>query len=516
LISDGVKTFTYDSANRLITVNDISSMVNLSYNGLGQRLSMDAAGVIATYVIDGDRLLAAESAGNTTFYLYGLGAIGEKTTSWSFSLPDGTNTPRQLADINGDITLSARYTPWGDTLETHGTGNFTFGYFGGVMDAATGLLYVGNGQYYDPSTGRFLTRNANPNSPNPYVPWNPIGAILGPLGLIALVFGRRKKGSKAGTFLVLLLVVGSVGMTLAACGPIPDQDTPIPPIPEPNETPGAPGTVPTQPNQTPTAPAETPVVPCPEPETPLPIGTPTAISIDAELLKYRVILNGQIDAWKLEWKMATLDGIRAVANKFGSVMQLAPVEAFLRVFSEGINLTMGSEGALNVCADIQGGGCTSSSHQINFVPGQNLAFLVAIENRTADIAYIANRNLVVHELGHAFGYKFPERIDDPNNSDPTVTTKNPDHPANRVGNYRNKILLSDRGWPVSPVSANRTWRQHPCSDDLGTCYEIEVFADMFLGWTFDEWGTDPRDIEIVNARKDFMREYMPHWLGAFK
>ena len=25
------------------------------------------------------------------------------------------------------------------------------------MDAATGLLYVGNGQYYDPATGRFLT-----------------------------------------------------------------------------------------------------------------------------------------------------------------------------------------------------------------------------------------------------------------------------------------------------------------------------------------------------------------------
>ena len=243
---------------------------------------------------------------------------------------------------------------------------------------------------------------------------------------------------------------------------------------------------------------------------------PTSILIDAELLKYRVILNGQVDAWKLEWKMATLDGIKAVADKFGLVMRLAPVEAFISVFSEGINLTMGSEGALNACAVIGGGGCTSSAHQINFVPGQNLAFLVAIENRTEDMAYVANRNLVVHELGHAFGYKIPERIDDPNNSDPAVTIKNPDHPANRVGNYQNKILLSDRGWPVSPVSANRTWRQHPCSDDLGTCYEIEVFADMFLGWIFDEWGTDPRDIEIVNARKDFMREYMPHWLGSFR
>ncbi len=40
------------------------------------------------------------------------------------------------------------------------------------MDSATGLLYVGNGQYYDPATGRFLNRNARPNQAHPYVPWN--------------------------------------------------------------------------------------------------------------------------------------------------------------------------------------------------------------------------------------------------------------------------------------------------------------------------------------------------------
>ena len=86
---------------------------------------MDAAGVIAAYVLDGDRPLTATSNNNTTFYLYGLGAIGEKTSAWSYSLPDGTNTPRQLSDLSGDITLSARYTPWGDTFDTIGAGNFS-------------------------------------------------------------------------------------------------------------------------------------------------------------------------------------------------------------------------------------------------------------------------------------------------------------------------------------------------------------------------------------------------------
>ncbi|GAB4466914.1 MAG: hypothetical protein Kow0070_30070 [Anaerolineales bacterium] len=216
-----MKTYAYDSANWLKTVTSNQSTVNLSYNRLGQRLSMDAASVIAHYVMDGNRPLTAESNGNTTFYLYGLGTIGEKTTAWNYSLPDGTNTPRQLTNSNGKITLSSLYTPLGDTLNTFGTGNFSFGYLGGVLDATTGLIYVGNGQYYDPSTGRFLTWDVYPNSAHPYVPWNPIGAIVGPLGLIALVFGRRKKGSKAGTFLVLVLGVGSVGITLAGCGSAP-------------------------------------------------------------------------------------------------------------------------------------------------------------------------------------------------------------------------------------------------------------------------------------------------------
>ena len=265
LILDGVKNYTYDSANRLVQVSDQLSVTSLSYNGLGQRLSMDAAGVIATYVLDGDRPLTATSNGNTTFYLYGLGGIAEETNAWSYSLPDGTNTPRQLSDLSGGITLSARYTPWGDTLDSFGTGNFTFGYLGGVLDATTGLLYVGNGQYYDPETGRFLTRNVNPDSTNPYVPWNPIGAILGPLGLIALVFGRRKKGSKTGTFLVLLIVLGGVGMTLAACGPQP-QPNPAPPVP-PNGTPipGSGTDTGIAPSETP-SPVETPTpIPCPTP-----------------------------------------------------------------------------------------------------------------------------------------------------------------------------------------------------------------------------------------------------------
>lgn len=73
---------------------------------------MDASGVIAYYVMDGNRPLTAESNGNTTSYLYGLGVIGEENNTWSYSLTDGTSTQRQLTDSTGKVTYSARYTPW--------------------------------------------------------------------------------------------------------------------------------------------------------------------------------------------------------------------------------------------------------------------------------------------------------------------------------------------------------------------------------------------------------------------
>jgi hypothetical protein len=72
------------------------------------------------------------------------------TTACHLSVPDGTNTPRQLINAQGEITLSSCCTPWGDSLEIVGTGKhstgagqaFTFGCLGGVLDATTGLISV--------------------------------------------------------------------------------------------------------------------------------------------------------------------------------------------------------------------------------------------------------------------------------------------------------------------------------------------------------------------------------------
>jgi uncharacterized protein RhaS with RHS repeats len=149
---NSAKRYTYNPAGYLVKVEEHDSSAwntqsEMSYNGLGERLSVTAyalgQGATTQYVLDAQQRAApliASSGGNDTTFLYGLGPIAEKTTAWNYVLPDGSNTPRQLTDVNGEVTLSTRYTPWGDTLELNGTGNFTFGYFGGLMDEATGLI----------------------------------------------------------------------------------------------------------------------------------------------------------------------------------------------------------------------------------------------------------------------------------------------------------------------------------------------------------------------------------------
>jgi RHS repeat-associated protein len=525
LISDSVKTYTYDAANRLVQVSDQSSVVSMDYNGLGQRLSMDAAGVIAHYVMDGDQPLTAESAGNTTFYLYGLGAIAEKTNAWSYSLPDGTNTPRQISNLSGDITLSARYTPWGDTLDTHGTGNFTFGYFGGLMDVATELLYVGNGQYYDPATGRFLTRDAKPNNTNPYVPWDPTGAIIGPLAAMALFFGRKRKRNKRDILIIIVLLGITAGTGLVACGPAPAGTPPPgstntePPLPVSTQTP-VPVGVGTSPSNIPST-ATPPIIPplpdCPTATftIPTPIGTPTPTPLDAVLETYGVRFIGNMAEWTSEKIDAVRNAVIAVAERMAQVAGggRSPLEVFRLVF-KGVNFSWGTEGATGTCATIEDGACTSGPNNINFVD-----WLDGPER---------GRNNVVHELGHAFSKNWSETA--PAGAELEYFRQHPEetNPVIVLAWAQSYAGLPEHYVPGFPDRQNPT--DNRPGDFLGFASQQNVltwqmavtnagdpgeeFADQFLGWTFDTWERNPDGsfTDYANMRRNFMDKYMPGWI----
>lgn len=99
-----------------------------------------------------------------------------------------------------------------------------------MLDATTGLIYVGNGQYFDPETGRFLTRgNQRNEATNPYVPWkgDPTQALVSPLLLLALLYTRRKNRNKFDTLLVVLVLLSAVRLSLSAYTPVQAEALPV-------------------------------------------------------------------------------------------------------------------------------------------------------------------------------------------------------------------------------------------------------------------------------------------------
>ncbi len=157
------------------------------------------------------------------------------------------------------------------------------------MDTSTGLIYVGNGQYYDPTTGRFLSRGVNSNSTNPYVPWggNPTGALFTPLALLSLIYSRRRKHGKLDTIILLIVLGVGLSMSLAACAgttttTIGNATVTITPIPSQNGTQSATVTVTVPP---PTgSPVGTPSITCTATVTQTATPTPVLTLSQSELL----------------------------------------------------------------------------------------------------------------------------------------------------------------------------------------------------------------------------------------
>lgn len=78
--------------------------------------------------------------------------VKANTVTYVYTDPQGT--PLAEADVNGNITATFDYTPYGS--QALGTAPNGPGYTGHVNDPDTGLVYM-QARYYDPVVGRFLS-----------------------------------------------------------------------------------------------------------------------------------------------------------------------------------------------------------------------------------------------------------------------------------------------------------------------------------------------------------------------
>jgi len=175
-----VKSFTYDAAGRTTAVtvgNDTTSMAydyesritqitypdqstnSFSYNGLDTRVSkVDSTGT-RTYLRDGAYVTDPVLSDGAAVYTPGISERRSSTTK--FYHPDRLGSTERLTDTGQSTTDTRQYDAFGLLVSTSGSTPTPFGFAGAwgyQEDPDSGLKLLGD-RYYDPSTGRFLTRD---------------------------------------------------------------------------------------------------------------------------------------------------------------------------------------------------------------------------------------------------------------------------------------------------------------------------------------------------------------------
>ena len=168
VLATGGKTYTYDSENHMISAN--SGQVTMIYDGDGNRVSKTVGGVTTQYLVDdlnptGYAQVVEEVVNGavTRQYTYGLQRISENqiiSNTWtpSFYVCDGGGNVRQLTNSAGVMTDEYEYDAFGNSFTKVGTTPNNYLYRGEQFDTDLGLYYL-RARYYNPATGRFLSRD---------------------------------------------------------------------------------------------------------------------------------------------------------------------------------------------------------------------------------------------------------------------------------------------------------------------------------------------------------------------
>jgi RHS repeat-associated protein len=171
----GSRTFAYDFENRLKTmaVNNGPVTVTLQYDGDGNRVAKTVGGTTSRYLVDdlnptGYAQVVEEIVGAAAqrAYTYGLQRIYQNQligstwtpTFYGYDGDDGGGTVRLLTDSTGTVTDTYDYDAWGNAVNTTGSTPNAYLYRGEQYDSDLRLYYLRD-RYFNPLTGRFLTRD---------------------------------------------------------------------------------------------------------------------------------------------------------------------------------------------------------------------------------------------------------------------------------------------------------------------------------------------------------------------
>ncbi len=134
--------------------------MHYQYDAENQRIAVDQT----QYVINSQpvlsQVLVKTDNGQSTYYVYGLGLIGEESArNYVAYHYDFRGSTVALTDKNGQVIENIHYSPFGELLTqpTHNT-PFLFNGMYGVMTGANGLNYM-RARYYSADIRRFVNQD---------------------------------------------------------------------------------------------------------------------------------------------------------------------------------------------------------------------------------------------------------------------------------------------------------------------------------------------------------------------
>ncbi|MEW6183575.1 MAG: PQQ-binding-like beta-propeller repeat protein [Bacillota bacterium] len=161
-LNGAMAAYTWDARDRLTAAGGLS----YTYDAEGNRTGVTEGGSQTSFVVDPNAalsqvLIKTDASGNQTFYVYGLGLIGQEENgayrTYHYDLRGSTVA---LTDTTGNVTDRFQYSFYGELVYRTGSTSTPFLFNGrdGVMTDANGLLYM-RARYYNPEIGRFVSRD---------------------------------------------------------------------------------------------------------------------------------------------------------------------------------------------------------------------------------------------------------------------------------------------------------------------------------------------------------------------